>query len=168
MNNQCPVCLDSFEDSNVLSMPICGHRVHVSCALNAAQYDTRCPICRTKDPSISSRSDDDIFTHIQEITNRHAASLRRYQQRRTRAIRQRDSLKRIRDRLTAERRSFEQVDRELEREWISLQKRQWVSDAKIADIKMRRKKLRRRVTDLNRRLEHRLQLIIGDEPEFGQ
>lgn len=44
----CPVCLEAVTvgDPGTLRLPGCGHQLHVSCALNAAQYDARCPSCR--------------------------------------------------------------------------------------------------------------------------
>ena len=165
----CPICLESLSVSeNTLSMPVCGHTVHVSCALNAAQYDTRCPVCRAKDPSIVERSDDGahIFVHFEELAARHNVSMRRYQRRRADVIRRHDSLKRMRDRLNAERRLFAEVEHQLERQWIALQRNVWQSDATIAEIRQRRKRMQRRVSDLNRRLNARLRSIIGDEPTF--
>ena len=56
----CPVCLGEIgdvHDERVMRMPVCGHLIHTACALSAAQYDTRCPMCRSHDPSIVVRED---------------------------------------------------------------------------------------------------------------
>ena len=54
-------------------MPVCKHLVHTTCALGAAQYDVRCPICRTQCPTIQTRVDDElqIFRHLEEIASRY-------------------------------------------------------------------------------------------------
>ena len=83
--------------------------------------------------------------------------MRRYQRRRADVIRRHDSLKRIRDRLNEERRVFAEVEHQLERKWIALQRNVWQSDATIAEIRQRRKRMQRRVSDLNRRLNARLE-----------
>ena len=46
MPNVCVICCDSMESREVLKWPGCCHEFHSSCALNAAQYDVRCPLCR--------------------------------------------------------------------------------------------------------------------------
>ena len=48
MSETCCVCQENMQpdDATTLTWPGCGHRIHVACALSAAQYDVRCPLCR--------------------------------------------------------------------------------------------------------------------------
>lgn len=166
----CPVCLDPVDAENHLAMPGCGHRVHVVCALSAAQYDPRCPVCRCRDARIVQRASEedhavDIFRNIEAFAARQNQAVRSYNRRRSRAIQRRESLRRMRDKLKMERRSFCETERELERTWNSMQRHMWTTDATIVAIKARRARAQRRITALDRRLSTRLEPMIGVPPD---
>lgn len=164
----CPICLaDMPDDAATLRMPVCGHLIHTTCALSAAQYDVRCPVCRTRDPSIETKTDREtrIFSQLEEYATRQDELVRTYKRRRAQVIRRHDSLKRLRDRARDEKRSFALIDIELDREWVRLQRDAWINNETIKDIKNRRRRQQRRLSDINRRLNQRLYPLLGTPPE---
>ena len=91
----CPVCQDPL-DHDVLTLPGCGHRLHASCALSAAQYDVRCAVCRVR--RRRGRVEQGVVERpslviAQRATGEHVVVLqqvwRQYLARRRRAIRAR-------------------------------------------------------------------------------
>lgn len=148
-------------------MPVCKHRVHVKCALSAAQYDLRCPVCRTRDPALESKQEREtrIFSQLQEYAVQREATVQRYQRRRAAVVRTHDSLKKLRDRIKNETRQFMKIERELEKAWFKLQRHAWMHDSTIKDIKNQRRKQQRRVSALTRRMNARLVPYIGEMPE---
>lgn len=57
---ECPVCLEVMQDdATMLRHPGCGHAMHTVCALNAAQYDVRCPLCRGAHADLKPRCEDE-------------------------------------------------------------------------------------------------------------
>ena len=164
--DSCPICLDALAASECLRMPDCGHRIHTRCALHAVQYDGRCPVCRNVAvPTRFVPTAPDIFTQFEQELQQREILVRRYQNRRSRAIRARNSLKRMRDQLKEERRSFEAAERDLERAWRTLQRTWWANDEAIGALKHRRRKHQRRIADLTRRLRGRLDPVIGPPPD---
>ena len=52
----CPVCLAPLaQDQTTAAMPSCGHRIHAACMITCAQYDVRCPVCRTVGTDVKVR-----------------------------------------------------------------------------------------------------------------
>lgn len=148
-------------------MPDCKHRLHVRCALSAIHYSRRCPVCRNDavvPPTVES-SGLDIFTQFELELAEHEASVRRYQSRRSRMIRGRNSLKKLRERLQQEKRLFGLSERELDRTWTAMQRQLWATDPKIQGLKLQRRKHQRRVLDMTRRLRRRLDPAIGLPPD---
>ncbi|MBO9481979.1 RING finger domain-containing protein [Salinisphaera sp. G21_0] len=47
-NNECPVCLNSTSDMQVITQ--CGHRFHKWCLDKSREVNPRCPICRSPLP----------------------------------------------------------------------------------------------------------------------
>lgn len=168
MNDSCPICLETFEEcDNTLCMPVCNHRIHTRCELKAAQYDARCPICRTKDPELTTRQDDDmnIYTTLEQVANEHDIEIRRYNRKRSRTIAKSLQLKLIRDKLNTERKKFVSKEKQLEREWARIQKHQWNHNPEIMHMKNDRKKIQRRQNALCKRLEAELTAILGPKPD---
>lgn len=167
--DECPVCLEGLHDPlRCLRMPICGHTIHVSCALSAAQYDVRCPLCRTKDPLIDSRQDEErrMFSEMEEDALREEELARRYKRRRSAVIRRHNSLKKLRDRMREEKKAFSSINNELERTWMQLQRRCWNEDVALQLIKQNRRKHQRRYSSSNRRMQNRLKALIGSPPDI--
>ena len=164
----CPICLYPMIDSKqVMYMPICGHCIHTTCALSAAQYDVRCPVCRTRDPLIESKMDREtrILGQLEEFASRQDRIVRSYKKRRAAAIRRRPSLKRMQNRFRDEKKKFSDLNLELERAWTRMQRDRWNNDATIKDIKLRRRKQQRRLYVANRRLNDHLRPLVGSPPE---
>lgn len=167
-DNLCPICLDDMTDeTQTLLMPDCQHRLHVRCALSAMHYDGRCPICRN-DTVVLPRTvpmGNDIFTQFEmELAEREAIH-RRYQNRRSRIIRRRNSLKKLRDQLKTEKQLFCLAEKELDRTWTMMQRDMWTTNPKLLTLKLQRRKHQRRVCDLKRRLRGRLDPMIGPPPD---
>ena len=172
----CPICLDPFtDDCPPLQMPVCCHQVHVRCALSAAQYDVRCPICRTRDPTIIDKHEEETHRafpptvaattlELADLYQQHERMQRRYRQRRCATIRRHESLKRLRDRLKVENRMFTSKEKELERTWNRFQRHQWMHNEDIKKIKSERNRMQRRVHDMQKRLDRRIEDLIGEEP----
>ena len=55
----CAICCETIceheKESCVLSWPGCGHRFHTACALNSAQYNITCPLCRRQNDDMPQR-----------------------------------------------------------------------------------------------------------------
>ena len=163
----CPICLDPLtDDTHTMAMPDCKHILHVRCALSAMHYDHRCPVCR-HDVVIPHAAPfvPDVFTQFELELAQREMSIRRYQNRKSRLIRRRKSLQKLRDILKHEKRLLTASEKELERTWSVLQRQMWAANADIQGLKLRRRKHQRRVVDLRRRLRGRLDPIIGVPPD---
>lgn len=174
----CPICLEDMDIHNAATtvlMPVCQHRIHTVCALRAAQYDLKCPVCRTCDPSFNSNSASRaaqnsqevlMFQELEELNQQHSIMIRRYQQKRCRTIRKNKKLMKIRDRLKDERQYFDQTTRELEKLWLAAQKNLWKEDVHINDIKKKRRKLQQRTYALEKKLNQHIENEIGPSPSL--
>lgn len=158
----CPICLDPLKDTDILNMPVCGHKVHVRCALESAQYDSRCPMCRND--CITPRRDDFLHRFEADLQERLAVH-RTYRTRRARAIRRHQSLKKLRDRLKDANRAYARADRDLDREWSKVLRVLWQSDEVINTLKTERTRCQRRLGRYKLQLRRRLEPLIGDEPD---
>lgn len=168
MNDTCPVCLDPLNSNeNLMCMPVCMHRVHTKCALKAAQYDIRCPICRTQDPEITSKQEEDamVYTNLERLAHEYDRHIRTYNRRRARMIRKHSRLARLRDQVKHEKKMFEMKERELEREWFHVQRVSWKNHPEIVRLKNERRKMQRRTSALCKRLEGELEAEIGPRPD---
>jgi len=164
----CPICLDPIcTTDNVLYMPICAHKIHTKCELAAAQYDTRCPVCRTKDPDLTSKPEEEMqmFTNLEQLADEHDRFVRKYQRKRTRTINKHSKLGRIREKLKKERKAFNDVEKELEKKWVRLQKEMWNNNPDIKHLKNERKKYQRKTNCLCKKLESELEDKIGPKPD---
>ena len=164
----CPICLDKIEaDDNVLCMPLCMHKIHTACELKAAQYDSRCPICRTKDPEITSRQDDDLamYSNLENLANEHNRTVQTYNRKRARIIRKHSRLRGLRNALKKEKEFFNNTDKELEREWIKAQKEIWNNNTEITRLKKKRRQHQQKSNTLCKRLEKELEDKVGPRPE---
>ena len=167
-NNTCPICLDEIHESdNFLCMPVCMHKIHTKCELKAAQYDARCPVCRTKDPEITSRREDDtaIYSSLERLATEHTQHVRNYNQRRSRAINKNSALKKLRERLKNERKQYMSAEKRLESAWLQHQKRVWNSDPDIVRLKNERKKCQRKTSLLCKKFEKELEEKVGPKPD---
>ena len=170
MNTSCPICLEPFtENDNTLCMPVCMHKIHTKCELSAAQYDTRCPLCRTTDDDILLRPDAENITHeiyssIEHLVNEHEEEVVRYKRKRNRTIKKNSRLNTMNEKLKKEKKSFNIKEKELVTEWTSIQKEIWMKHPQIMKLKLERKKIQRKKSALCKKLEQEVEEIVGPKP----
>lgn len=177
MHGTCPICLDDIKDTdNVLQMPGCLHKIHTTCGLNAVQYDVRCPICRTQDPALNNRQEEqerviggaEVYLNIEgfeALAREHVRQIRNYRQRRNRIINNNSKLKRLREALKREERSCIVADKEVEKEWLRIQRESWKTNPGLAAMKKERQKKVRRRSNLHRKLNKELESVLGTQPD---
>lgn len=169
--SKCAICYEPMEAAETCAMPLCGHRLHVACVIQAAQYDVRCPICRCHDPAIVPRAHEPapptLFERVEMLVADHNAQHRRYMQRRARVIRADTRLRRLNERLKHERRAFEALDKRLERTWMSRQKRLWRDDPQLNHVKQLRRRQQQRATRLRTQLDRTVEERIGSHPTLS-
>ena len=54
--DRCAICLEALSQGTTTAHPGCHHRLHVACLISSAQYDARCPVCRTVGDGVALRS----------------------------------------------------------------------------------------------------------------
>ena len=145
---------------------MCGHKIHTICALSAAQYDVRCPVCRSQHPDCVSIRDreNNLLMQYQDLTDLQDVLQRRYRRRRNVAVRNSPKLQKIRDRVKEIKHTFAQSERDLDREWMRFQRNAWKNDPLIGKFREARRKQQRKLSVLNRTLEKRLEDRIGCPP----
>lgn len=164
----CPICLEEIKSTdNFLCMPICKHKIHTLCELKAAQYDARCPVCRTKDETLTTRQEDDvqIYSNLESLAQEEESEFARYKRKRARVIRKHSRLHKLKEKLNREKKSFVKTEKELERMWIQVQKDCWKNDSNIQRLKQERKKYQRKTNCLCKKLENEVANIVGPKPE---
>lgn len=146
---ECPICLqDICEHDNVMHMPVCGHVIHVSCELQNVQYDLRCPICRTQDPTLHCVvSDSTNDTHTAEINEEiyrvnHMDYLRIIA-RENRFIRKNSPLRNMRDTYKETKKKLDVLEKGLEKKWNQKVKDVWQLDPEIVNMRKERQRLMR-------------------------
>jgi len=141
----CPVCLETLENTNICKMPICNHSIHVSCALNAAQYDIRCPLCRMSDPNIipKDRYENEAIEGLQTFANDAERLVRNWNQRKYRVIQNNPKLRIKRDKMKEARKKWQQFDKETDKLWDNIIQDQWKNNSALQDKKKQLQILRR-------------------------
>lgn len=164
----CPICLDEIKNTdNFLYMPKCNHKVHTTCELKAAQYDVRCPICRTKDERLTTRQEDDIqlYSNLERVANEREYELKKYKRKRARVIKKNSKLTKMKEKLNEEKKNFIATERRLEILWMKLQKDCWKNDKNIQKLKNERKKHQRKTNSLWKKLDDEVENIVGPKPD---
>lgn len=165
----CPICLDAIDENSdtFLKMPICKHSVHTHCALSAAQYDIRCPICRTSDPQIKTKEDDNIgvFQNLELIANEHTRLVNNYKKKKRKIIKKDSKLTKIDEKIKAEKKLCIEKTKELDRKWTNCQKELWKNEPIINDLKKERKKKLQKVYYLEKKMANILIDQIGPPPD---
>jgi hypothetical protein len=176
----CPICLEDCDEANAFYWPTCGHKVHSICALTAAQYDVRCPMCRNLDENIKLRktddeqenensdSDDDsdnFLETVERLIIEHERNTRNYKSKRYRVIRGDEKLSRLQTKLHEVEKVFKTSDKTLDREWMIHQKTMWNSNKKIMALRKDRKTCLRKVNYFSKKLECAIENKIGSPPE---
>ena len=170
-DDSCPICLESMEEEDTLKMPVCGHMCHVRCALENAQYDLRCSLCRAIDPKIRYRSThfesiDVTFEEIDNWSARRQQMRRRYQNRKSHAISKDKTLRKLRDRLNDQSKSLSQNEQSLQSLWVNEQKNVWKSHPEIQALRKERNLLMNRVRCTKKKFSALLDARIGPEPDL--
>ena len=175
----CVVCMESLATHPSVGMPECGHMVHVHCLVSAAQYDPRCPACRTVGRHVRVRdfaagtsstatgpSLDSLLSWDQldtEYVAWHEAR-RRYAARRRRVLRRRPDLHEIyvalRDVQRLAKRETSALDRVYQRECRVA----WRTHPDVLARRESLRKLQRREATLKSSLRE-LDEELGPEPE---
>ena len=161
----CAICLDPIENDSFIIMPVCKHKFHSHCMISAAQYDIRCPTCRTQDTRIRSKDEfaNRYFADVEDFFNERKIIHRRYQQKRRRAINKNEYLKKIQQQLREQKQQFDSVTKILEKKWSNLQKDVWKNDESLNVLRQERKQLNRKLNNLQRKLDTNIKRIIGEE-----
>lgn len=204
-SHTCPVCLEdmSSDDPSCLMVhPGCKvHCLHVGCALNNAQYDLRCPVCRQIHDGAQSRAaKPTLLIHSSAVQGQDALSgsvlealvarldatvadepersedddrtdiiraVRSYNSRRARTIRGDARLSELRQKVDRSRRRANELCRELESTWVTMQREAWRSDETITALRRSYQNSRRQHNRWERLLEQALLLRIGGRPALG-
>lgn len=177
---ECPICLESIDTTSAsdsfFHWPTCKHVVHTTCALTAAQYDVRCPMCRNLDNNIRPKqieesdieTDDDeeesFLDRVERMITEHERDLRNYKSKRYRLIRNDDRLRKIQSKLQDAEKTFKTDDKLLDTEWVALQKSMW-NAKRMKQIREKRKISQRRVAYFQKQLKEKVEQRIGTPPE---
>lgn len=171
----CPICLDDILDGGgappALSLPYCGHKMHIRCALMAIRHDNRCPVCRSHvvpatesvepDPPLPAQVQEELLLQIESELNR---MIRRYRDRRARLVRNNEQLRELKRKLDEEQRQYRSTEDELIRTWKQAQRRLWSEDEALQVLKTKTTKHRRQVTRMTKRLRQKVEDAIGRPP----
>lgn len=179
MDDVCAVCMDDLASRPTAQMPGCSHRLHVICMINCAQYDARCPVCRSVGEGVILRPPpvqvsaaattvhidfDDLEEDLREAQEAMARQWRRYTARRRRVLRQRPylsdriaKLKQLREDMTHE---YDAANRAYDRRCRDA----WRTDPEVKQHRDALARLRRRERRLEQQLEAELEELLGPEP----
>lgn len=170
----CAICLENtIDEKNSAAVPGCGHRFHVACLLNCAQYDVRCPTCRgvgegvlpktspstavVSTSSVVVRFGDDGSEYLQRVW-------RRYTARRRRVLRQRPDLAERMQQLRSIRSHMNEVYTETQKLYDRRCREVWSHDPEVTFQRQTLQRMRRRERRLERILETQLEGLLGPEP----
>ena len=204
----CPVCLDDMSSDDpacIMVHPGCKmHCMHAVCALNNAQYDLRCPVCRQLHDGAQQRAaKPTLLIHSSAVQGQDALNgsvlealvarldatvvnepdqaeelessdrsdivraTRSYNSRRARTIRSDARLSELREKVDRSRRRANELCRELESTWVTMQREAWRSDGTITALRRLYHNSRRQHNRWERMLEHTLLSRIGGRPALG-
>jgi len=166
-DNVCPICLEIIQETdNILCMPVCGHKIHTLCELAAAQYDTRCPVCRTKDPELCTKIEEPtIYDNIERLTRERQRIIMSYRRRRNRLIGKNTKLASLREREKQETQNLNMKNKELEQAWSSFQRKAWMENSDIGELKKERQRVLRRLSSISKALDNAVEGEIGPQPD---
>lgn len=183
----CTVCMENIPEdgTGVTCWPSCGHTFHTTCALQCAQYDVRCPMCRANHPDITQRiitvtealqsvlgsasseisrvivhttDDNNGSTSVDEPPQSTAAYSRM-----RRTVRRDPVLSKLDTLLRSEHRAMRCHNNELNRLWSRIARETWRDHPQIDEVKKTRTKLRNRMARHTREFEARLMLLYDEQ-----
>ena len=184
----CPICLEEVDPTDALPWPGCGHPMHAICALNHAQYDIRCPICRFNLPIEKRRFQlEDVVSivmhqHLAAPAHVHTLPVlatviddrgedgapevvdgRHRIERRRRIIRAHEDLRILSAHVQDETRTLREIQARLQRMW-SLRARAtlrslYATDEDIVQLRLEYRRCRQRLWRRRRQLDQRVAAI---------
>ena len=176
----CAVCICEIGENDGARYPGCGHRFHVRCIINYAQYDARCPVCRGvgdgveqrmerertevvfTEEGVTFRAEGEAATTIVDMYEEGMRDFRRYAERRRRLLKRRHSLKERVDRLKSIRKSMKEEYALLQKDYDAKCYKVWSSDPEIQIKRKVISNLRRRELRLERRVDTDLEEELGE------
>lgn len=159
MDDVCAVCTGALEAHEpVLRLPGCNHTFHVSCALNFAQYDCRCPVCRAVPTGVVRRAHQSVEDHGPTEWEDYVARRRDVLHRRPELAKLYSDVKRVQGSMIREyvllQRAYDRGCREV-----------WRGDPEVLARRRVASTLRRKSQRLEDRLAEELVPLLGPEPE---
>lgn len=98
MEDVCGICMEDLVEG-VCPLPGCEHRFHLSCLLESAQYDVRCPMCRRIPPGVRAKHDRSSLDGVDGMVDGRGVNVdhvrarwRRFVDRRRRLLRRNPAL----------------------------------------------------------------------------
>lgn len=175
-DEECCICLADVSpagESAFMAFPGCGHRMHVLCALQQAQYRVRCPVCRHEPvetaPSTTTTTSSATITLVAAEGDEGGMQywdwetlqrrVRNAQSRRRRIFRSRPDLAAQWMRLKEVRSEMTRASKEAQRVYDRKCREVYRDDADVQHCRRALVNLRRR----ERRLEQSLAREVGEE-----
>ena len=153
MGDICAICL---EEGCNFTFPGCGHPFHSTCALQMAQYNIHCPVCRQVPDGLTPRRSEPRI----QIVDIHR-QWRNYVSRRRRFINHHPEL-RTRERNLRELR-IEQNNKiqTVQRLYDSKCRDIWQNDPEVREARRELSNMRRRTRRLERQIENEIDNNVG-------
>lgn len=165
--DQCVICLDDLNSENYSKIPGCGHSVHTSCLINAAQYDARCPMCRQTPENVNIRKEDNVFImSMEEIQENYQRQVRSYNNKKYRVFNKHKELKVMYNKMKEIEKTIKQQDDNIEKLWNKKVNEMWKYDDDLQVLKKQNGLEKRKYNRINNKLKDRLENLIGEEPTF--
>ena len=149
----CPICLERGVD---LRWPGCGHRFHALCALQMAQYDLRCAVCRSVPKGAVVRPSDPPPAEPRPAAVEIQRRWRNYVDRRRRFINKRPDIQAQERHLRDLRVESTALMETLQRTYDAKCREVWTTDQDVRDLRRRIFNLRRRERRLSRLIEREM------------
>lgn len=165
---ECSICLEVIEENQASCTLSCNHVFHTSCMLNAAQYDLRCPMCRTLSENVLPRNENTtadipILDLNSTILNTFMRERRNYRNKRNRTIRNDMQLKKMNDICKSIHKDLQYLDNQLTTTWNKKTKELWKMDTTIQEMRAEHEKKRRKYNRLSRKINKEVRDRIGEE-----
>lgn len=173
----CAICCDDIDGDDVC-LPGCNHRFHTACILTAAQYDSKCPVCRQLPVGVQLRAHSTIervvsivyldVNRVEEDGGAQEArtAWRRYRVRRRRFLNKNHTVLDAFNRLTDVRKDVILTAEDAEREYKQGCREVWRTNPVVRRHMAKLTRLRRQERRLQKQVHDALLDGIGPEPTF--
>ena len=153
-DDDCCICLGGHQ-GDFMSIPGCGHRMHVRCVLQIAQTGPlRCPVCRNE--PIPIQNSDERERAIRATFNEFIRERRLRNARRRRLLHSRTDLREKWEKLKTLRQDIQTQAREGQHMYEQKCRDVFRNDAEIQNVKRKMRNMRRRELRLMRYLEQEI------------